>query len=141
MGMLKIYLFYMEFNIDILSYMELSEIFQLQFMYLLIAGFLVVSIGAIGLDYYQLEGFAYDKSKHEFISSDGKKFIYPYLIFVWLLFAIGVIYFAGLRTSIIDSRSIRLGEAINEVTMITDDKHVITNDIFVYIGKTKNFIL
>ena len=157
-GIVRMSIYYYMFNINITSFLDITEIIQLQI------GFFLPAVAAIVVAY----GLAAPKFRRFFnkISdalgkadntidsmelSEEEKIIYKnisreykesasdmYLALVTSAIMVGGII--GVVISFKSAYDIKHGESINEVTMVVDGKPVKTDADNMFVGRTKNFI-
>lgn len=132
--------YYEVFNVDILTYLDASEIFQLQFLYLFVIGAIIINGAILVAAIYFGNDFKTNRKNLEFVSEDGKIKIGYHLVISYGLAIVMMMFFLGFRTSAGNARIIISGEHEREVTLILEDDYIVTDSVNIFAGKTKNYI-
>lgn len=138
-GFYRLYRFYMVFGINITSYIDLSEVLQLDYLFLLVIFISIFLFALFGIpasnnkikisDSNSISNYIQSLSNYEY-----------YKIGLTLIIIFFFILLFGAVFSTTDAHNIKDGKPEYKVIITKEDRTIKSDTILVYVGKTKNYL-
>jgi hypothetical protein len=139
LGLFRLFTFYNAFGIDILQFIDPSEILQTQFFSIL---GVIVAVSFIFLMSVPFFDKSVKFSKLESIKAyfEGLSNFQTYGLFAIFLVGITVVFMCGGSLSRMDADNIISGKHLRKVVLLLNKGYIVTDTTLVYVGKTKNYV-